>query len=93
MEIKVEEYIALFEAIQQKLPEVKDKETLSIAIMAEIAKDRRMEEINKNGNGNNKPVTAKQLGYMKKLGIVPREGMTKAEASKLIEEKLSERQA
>lgn len=85
--MRTEEYIALFESIQQKLPEVNDKETLSIAIMQEIAKDRRMEEINKNGNGNNKkPATSKQIAYLRKLEMNPSEGMTKAEASKVIAE-------
>ncbi|MFA5033807.1 MAG: hypothetical protein WC614_12420 [bacterium] len=89
--MKAEEYIELFESIQQKLPEAKDKETIALAIMQELAKDRRMEEIKANGGNGDKPATPKQIAYMKKLGITPDEGMTKQEASKLIDEAVAGR--
>ena len=90
--MKAEEYIELFESIQQKLPEAKDKEGIALAIMQELAKDRRMEEIKANGNGNgDKPATPKQMAYLKKLGIKPGEEITKAEASKLIDEAVAGR--
>jgi len=88
--MNAEEYIELFESIQQKLPEAKDKEGIALAIMQELAKDRRMEEIKANGNGT-KSATPKQMAYLKKLGIKPVEGMTKQEASKLIDEAVAGR--
>lgn len=87
--METEEYIELFESIQQKLPETKDKETIALAIMQELAKDRRMEEIKANGNGS-KP-TPKQIAYLKRLGVKTSEGITKQEASKLIDEAVAGR--
>lgn len=68
--------------------------TVAVALVIEAAKDRRTDEINKsgggrsngNGHGKSEPATPNQLGFLKKLGIAASPGLSKAEASKLIDE-------
>lgn len=76
-------YIELFDAISEKT----EQEISAIAILQEISKDRRAQQIHsermeKNGD----PATAKQKGFMRRLGLEFPEDITKAEASALIDE-------
>lgn len=92
--MKAEKYIELLESILKQLTGVKDKEGVAIAIMQEVAKDRRMEEIKvERDKNNNGPATEKQIAYLKKLCIDPEPGITKEQASKLIDAAVASRES
>ena len=80
---RLDDYLELFNKIFDKTRDDK----VSIAILVEIAKDKRMDQIrqDKEKNGN-LPATEKQLLFLEKLGAVIPEELTKREASKLIEQ-------
>jgi len=79
---KVEGYLWLFEQIKEK----SGSETVALALLQEIGKDRRMEEMQE--AKNNEPATAKQKRFMDDLGIKYPKTVTKKEASALIDEEL-----
>jgi hypothetical protein len=89
--MEVDGYIGSFKNILAKLYNVENREVVAMTILQEISKDRRMEEIKAERNNNNEPATSKQLGYLKKLGVEPEPGITKQEASKLIDEAVASR--
>ncbi|MFH1023483.1 MAG: hypothetical protein V1809_08835 [Planctomycetota bacterium] len=86
------QYYGLFEQIRR----MTTSDEIALAILQEMGKDARMSRMqtqreNRNGNGDfssseNTPATPKQIGFMKKLGIEVRNGLTKREASTLIDE-------
>jgi hypothetical protein len=89
MEIKtIEErtsaYLNVFEAIHKRVGD----ERLAAMLLQEIAKDLRMDRMEKNGNGNgkDKPATEKQIAYLKSLGVEAKPGLTKREASLRIDQ-------
>lgn len=55
-------------------------------ILQELGKDRRAEMLKARLNGNEQKPTVKQLRYLERLGIDVPEGITKREASRLIDE-------
>jgi hypothetical protein len=71
-------------------------ERLATILLQEIAKDLRMDRIDESRNGNAKgngqvnarevPATEKQIAYLKSLGVKLRGGLSKKEASRLIDE-------
>jgi len=88
--VDIDGYTKAYDEVYAK---VNDKD-VAIFLLGQVAKDRRTDEINKNG-GNNKGngysngnvlATPSQVSYLKRLGIAVKDGMTKAEASKLIDE-------
>jgi hypothetical protein len=80
---RVEEYLKLFNELKERLGE----EGVARAILSEVAKDRRMDEIRSEQEAKNgKPATAKQLAFLKHLGVSFKKGITKREASRLIDE-------
>jgi hypothetical protein len=80
---QVEKYLGLFQEIRGRVSD----DQVARAILAEVAKDRRMEEIRQEREQHNSdPATAKQLQYLKNLGVETRPGLTKKEASVLIDE-------
>ena len=85
--MKIEDYIEIAEAIVRKLP--KATEGMTIAIMQEVAKDARMEQIRteKGIKEAIEPATPRQISFLKSLGI-DKPNVSKQEASKLIEEKI-----
>ena len=85
MQAKLDKYLELFEEVKQKT----DDEILARTLMQEIAKDRRMEQIREEREmKNGEPATTKQLQFMKKLGIEIPPGVTKKQASTLIDEEV-----
>ena len=85
IENKLEGYFELFEEIKGR---VKD-DILARAILCEVSKDRRMEQIREEREiKNGEQATARQLQFMKKLGIEIQPGITKQQASSLIDEEL-----
>ncbi len=77
-------YIELFDAISEKT----ESGSAAIAILQEICKDRRSRQISgeRAEKANGEPATARQKGFMKRLGIEFPANITKAEASALIDE-------
>lgn len=85
IEGKLEGYLELFEEIKGR---VKD-DILARTILSEVSKDRRMEQIREEREmKNGEPATTRQLQFMKKLGIEIPAGVTKQQASALIDEEL-----
>jgi hypothetical protein len=85
MMAKVETYLAILQEIRKKTGDDK----LAQMILAEIAKDRRMEEMREERElRNGEPATSKQLEYLKKLGVQTTPGLTKKQASTLIDNAL-----
>lgn len=82
--MEVESYIREFKQIEKKLKEQGiEAVQVTLAILREVAKDRRMEEI-----ANSDPATEKQKSFMDSLGIRYDRNITKKEASRLIDEAL-----
>lgn len=83
---KLDGYLQLFDGIRARV----DDERTALALLQEISKDRRMEEIQKeHENQRQKPATEKQKRFMEKLGIKYPKNVTKQEASVLIDEELA----
>lgn len=82
---KVADYLEVFNEIKKKT----DESTVAIALLSEICKDRRMQEIKEQKEANNnEPATSKQKRFMDDLGIKYPKTVTKKEASMLIEEEI-----
>ena len=77
-------YFNAFEQIRKRV--VDDK--LATILLQEIAKDMRMDRMEKNGNGNgkDKPASDKQINYLKRLGVKVDKPLTRRGASLLIDE-------
>jgi hypothetical protein len=83
---KISEYLELIEAIREEV----DDPLAAMTILQELRKDMRSEEIRQNRpyvSTGDLPATEAQIGYVKRLGgDVPEKGMTRSQASKLIDE-------
>jgi len=82
-------YVELFDEISEKA----DNDNVAVAIFQEMCKDRRVEQMKqeRNGNGGQKKdelASEKQKNFMKKLNLEFPEGISKKEASILIDEEL-----
>jgi len=78
---RVDDYLELFNEIKERV----EDEITARAIMIEVSKDRRMNEIRKEQEARNgEPATARQL-FLKNLGVSFRKGVTKREASELFD--------
>ena len=90
--MEVEQYVKQFNDIAERL-NGKGKQTIALAIMQEVAKDRRMVEIAQERERNNGSLaTARQVAYATALRIELPENATKEEATKLITKELHKRQ-
>ena len=84
-EDKVDSYIELYDSIREKC----ESDSAAIAIFQEAGKDRRSEQIREEReNKNHEPATDKQKRFMKSLGIDFPVGVTKKEASALLDQEL-----
>ena len=86
---KVEEYLELLKEIKQKTGD----ERTALAILQEVNKDVRMDRIsfertNKDPWAGAKPASARQMNFLKKLGVEVPDVLTKEAASALIDEEL-----
>jgi hypothetical protein len=84
VEARLEGYLELLNEIKGKVGD----EATAARILSELAKDVRMEQIREERQVHAEPATARQLQFMKKLGVEIEPGLTKAEASRLIDEEL-----
>ncbi len=86
---KLDSFIEIYDEVKARTRD----EQAAIAILQEVNKDARTEKIQTGrGNGNengSSPATEKQIGYLKKLGVEVAPGLTKREASALIDEALA----
>ena len=87
MILEVQEDIDTYVRLLEKISEKVDSSNEAVAILEQIGKDRRTKFIQ---NGMNQesdaPATDKQLRYLERLGVECSDGLTKKEASELIEE-------
>ena len=82
MQERVDHYLELLEQLKGKVSD----EGSAVRILSEISKDVRMEQIKEEREGmNGEPATMKQLQYLKTLGIQVSPGLTKRQASRLID--------
>ena len=82
---KLDGYVELFQQIKSKTGD----DILARVMLQEIAKDKRMAQIREEREmRNGEPATTRQLQFMKKLGIEIPAGVTKQQASMLIDEEL-----
>ena len=80
---KVDHYLEILSDLKAR---TKD-EALAGRILSEVAKDVRMEQIREEREmKNGEAATTKQLQFLKRLGVDIQPGITKAEASRLIDE-------
>ena len=89
--MEVEQYIKQFNDIAAKLSG-RGKQSIALAIMQELAKDRRMQEIAEaRQNNNGSPATARQIAFARALEIELPENATKKEATKLITDAIAKK--
>ena len=82
---EAEKYIALFDEIKKRVGD----ERIAQTILSEVNKDRRMSVMKEEREEKNgEPATAKQLQYLKNLGVETTPGLTKKQASILIDNAL-----
>ena len=83
---RVEGYLDLYGGISDKVEDGR----VAMAILQEISKDRRMEEIKAERETRNgeAAATARQLAFLEKLGVDVPENVSKKLASELIDEAL-----
>lgn len=87
---EISNYLELLDEIKQG---TEDENTAAV-ILAEIAKDRRIEQTRPERSFNgNAPATENQIAYLQDLGVVIPEGLTRQQASKLIDNAKASRQA
>ena len=87
---KIDGYLEVYDRVK---PVVKDAEIVA-AVIEQIGKDSRCAALmngRSNGNGQSngngdEPATEKQIGFLKRLKVVVPEGVSKQEASRLIDE-------
>ncbi len=82
IQAKLESYLALLGQIKARVGD----EGTAARILSELAKDVRMEQIREEREVHPEPATTRQLQFMKKLGIEIPPGVSKTEASRLIDE-------
>lgn len=79
---KLHSYMQLFNEIETETGDAKTAR----ALLAEIAKDMRIADMQRTRQPkNNMPATQSQVNYLKYLGATIPQGMTRAQASKLID--------
>jgi len=76
----IDEYVELYDAIQEKTPGTE----VAIAILREVGKDKRTEQINEVSIDS--VATEKQKKFLKDLGVEFDDSITRKEASDLIEQ-------
>jgi len=80
---RLDDYLELLEKIKEKTQD----ERAGTVLLTEIAKDRRMQQIRQERNfSGTAPATEKQISFLKNLGAVIPEGLTRQRASRLIED-------
>ena len=84
IQAKVEGYLELLGEIKGKVGD----ELIAARILSEVAKDARMDQIREERQNHPEPATIRQKQFLKRLGVDIQPGLTKAEASRLLDEEL-----
>ena len=88
---RVAHYLKLFEEVKAKV----DDDAVAMGILEQVGKDSRVEKMSGLRNGNRQgtstefgeqTATEKQLGFLRRLGVEIPVGVSKREASRLIDE-------
>lgn len=85
MQEKLANYLELLDVIKERT----EDERTAVALLQEISKDRRMEQIRQERSSNGEaPATENQIRFLRNLGAVIPEGglLSRRQASKLIED-------
>jgi hypothetical protein len=86
IQTKIDEYLDLIQAISEHI----ENPALATAVLQEIRKDMRVEEMRQPRNyvaTGDFPASDAQIAYLRKLGAsIPEAGLTREHASKLITE-------
>ena len=87
MQNKMTEYVDLFEEIRGKVGD----DQIAVALVEQVGKDSRTELLRANRaanseNGDPTAATAKQIAFLKRLGVDVPAGVSKEEASELIDQ-------
>ena len=83
MVAKAEKYLELYQEIKRKCD---GDDILARAVMQEVTKDRRMDEMREERRERNgEPATTRQLEYLRNLSVEVPAGITKKQASVLID--------
>jgi len=91
--MNADEYIKLYREIKLGVIDIGVTEPelntqVSIAILQEIGKDNRVKATGKEHEKKEEPATEKQIKFLRDLGISFKEGITKKEASALIDREI-----
>ena len=79
---KLNGYLELLAEVREQTQD----ERTAVALIQEISKDRRMEQMRGETTSNgDTPATENQKAYLERLGAVIPEGLTRQQASKLID--------
>ena len=85
-EMEANGYVELYEELKAKV----GSEDVALAIVEQVGKDNRVERMRssvvQNGTNGEQPATEKQIAYLKVLNVEVSEGLTKSQASELIDQ-------
>jgi len=84
----IEYYVQLYEGVREQV----SSDEVALGVFAEVCKGLRMQVIQAERAGTNgSAATEKQLNFLRKLGVTAKAGLTKVEATRLIDEALERR--
>jgi hypothetical protein len=84
--MEIDEYVQIMGRIFTKLDASGLKRgEIAIAILQEVSKDRRMEQVKQEREKRQNDATPRQIGFLKDLGVDIPEGLSKQEASRMID--------
>ena len=90
--MEIDAYVEKVREILNSLDDGMKRPAIALAILQELSKDRRMDEIRAERESREREgATEKQLAYLQSLGVECPEGLTKAEASRMIDHALGNR--
>jgi hypothetical protein len=81
MQTTIEEYVRLYDAVKKHVSD----SSLALAVLQEIRKDLRMQEHRQTVTNGDWPATENQIAYLRNLGAEIPEGLTRQQASQLID--------
>ncbi|MBE7559502.1 hypothetical protein HS125_11325 [bacterium] len=85
----IEYYVQLYEGVRECV----ESDLVALGVFAEVCKGLRMQIIQvERSSANGSPASEKQLNFLGKLGVKIRPGLSKDEATRLIDEALERRE-
>ena len=84
----IEYYVQLYVSVREQV----SSDEVALGVFAEVCKGLRMQVIQAERSGaNGSQATEKQMNFLKKLGVTTWVGLTKQDATRLIDEALEKR--